>query len=47
MEWWNEIVEWKGMLISWMLLMDSHLLIITESEQRPPLNKDHPALIAK
>ena len=27
--------------------MDSHLLIITESEQRPPLNKDHPALIAK
>ena len=35
------------MLINWMVLMGSHLLIITTSEQRPPLNKDHPNLIAK
>ena len=39
------MVEWNGMLISWMALMGSHLLIMTTFEQRPPLNKDHPNLI--
>ena len=39
-EWWTGL-EW------WMVLMGFHLLVMTTSEQRPPLNKDHLNLIAK
>jgi len=47
MEWWTGMVKWNGMLIRWLVLMGSHFLIMTTSEQRPSLNKDHPNLIAK
>ena len=46
---WNSGMDWNGG-IEWNVdkldgLMGSHLLIMTTSEQRPPLNKDHPNLI--
>ena len=41
MEWWNGL-EWNGMVTSWMVLLNFHLLIMTTSEQRPPFNKDRP-----
>jgi len=45
---WKSGMEWRnGILISWIVLMGFHLLIMTTSEQRSPLNKDHSNLIAK
>jgi len=44
---WNGGMEWTGMVISWILLIGFYLLIMTTSEQRPPVNKDHITLIAK
>ena len=37
LKWWNRLEWWNG-IISWILLIGFHLLIITTSEQRPPLN---------
>ena len=39
---WTGIMEWNGMLISWILLIGFHLLIMTTSKQRPRINKNHP-----
>jgi len=39
MEDWNGGMGWNGMLTIWMDLMGSHLLIMTTSEQRPPVDR--------
>jgi len=41
------MVEWNVMLMSWVVLMDSHCLIMTTSEQRPPLNEDRTNFITE
>jgi len=40
-EWNSGMVEWNGMVLSWILLI-GFTSISTTSEQRPPVNKDHP-----
>ena len=46
MEWWTGMVEWNVDDLDGFNGF-SPLLVMTTSEQRPPLNKDHLNLIAK
>ena len=41
MEWQNGLEWWNGMMENCMVLMGSRLIIMTTSEQRPPLHGDH------